>query len=60
MELLSAYQPNSVISSTLNLKAGKKVIAIKDVLHFVPQKGAQEHSHIVFPQGNIVQVNIEC
>ena len=44
-------------SSTPSLKARKKVTAIKDILHFVPQKGAQEHGHIVFLQGNIEQVN---
>ena len=59
MELLLAYQlPNSVTSSTPSLKARKKGTAIKDIMHFVPQKGAQEHSHIVFLQGNIAQVNL--
>lgn len=58
MELLLAYQPNSVTSSTPSLKARKKVTAIKDILHFVPQKGAKERSHIVFLQGNIAQVNL--
>jgi len=46
-----------VTSSTPSLKARKKVTAIKDILHFVPQKGAQEHGHIVFLQVNIEQVN---